>query len=215
MASQKTTSPESLLCSDFNCQLSTKDMNHIFSHLPSHSVTSHPAHPAHTSKPFSFSEVISTPPLCAVSHGSIKRPPKTNFSNSSPMSYKTSPAFSKFVNFDKTSFVEKSFITKPPANYHIEVATLFALSNKSELECKYTNAPMNKTSSIIKNNVKKLSKTLKTISHAAVSNKAKKVPNRPKFLCNSKTIAEQDLLLSVNRFLKSCRIKDESFSVSS
>ena len=187
-------------------------MNYIFSHLPSHSVI---PHQVHTSKPFSFSEVISTPPLCAVSHGSIKRPPKTNFSNSSPMSYKTSPAYTEFVNYDKTSFVEKSFITKPPANYHIEVATLFGLSNKSELECKFTNAPTNKTSNTTKDNIRNLSRTLKTISHAAVYNKGKKVPKRPKFLCNNKTIAEQDLLLSVNRFLKSCRIKDESFSVSS
>ena len=212
MVSHKIKSSESLLCSDFNCQLSTKDMNHIFSHLPAHSVTSHPAY---ITKPFSFSDIISTPPLCAVSHGSIKRPPKTIFSNSSPMSYKTLPAFSESVNFDKTSFVEKSFITKPPANYHLEVATLFALSNKSELECTYTNAPTSPANDKTRKSIQNLSETMKTISHASVSNKGKSVPNRPKFLCKNKTIAEQDLLRSVNRFLKSCRIKDESLSGSS
>lgn len=81
-------------------------------------------------------------PCLPVSKGSIKKPAETRFVNSSPRSYRLMPA--SVESSDTTSFVEKSSHPKhTPMKVMLEVAELWQLSKRSELECNFTLAKSN------------------------------------------------------------------------
>lgn len=76
-------------------------------------------------------------PCLPVSKGSIKKPAETRFVNSSPRSYRLMPA--SVESSDMTSFVEKSsHPNQTPMKVMLEVAELWKLSKRSELECNFT-----------------------------------------------------------------------------
>ena len=154
----------------------------------------------------SFSHHVHHPWL-PISKGNIKKFAQTRFVNSSPNSYRLMPASVETSNRDKTSFVEKSSHKSfTPVSYFLEVAKLWALSNRSELECTFTLAN---------------TEDLKTTS--AIELVSKNDRRRP--ICHVKqnsqsdiksselidiSAAEKELLQSVNRFLTTCDKKDKS-----
>lgn len=76
-------------------------------------------------------------PCPPVSKGSIKKPAETRSVNSSPRSYRLMPA--SVESSDRTSFVEKSsHPNHTPMKVMLEVAELWKLSKRSELECNFT-----------------------------------------------------------------------------
>lgn len=76
-------------------------------------------------------------PCLPVSKGSIKKPAETRFVNSSPRSYRLMPA--SVESSDTTSFVEKSsYPNHTPMKVMLDVAELWKLSKRSELECNFT-----------------------------------------------------------------------------
>lgn len=86
----------------------------------------------------SFAELL---PWLPVSKGDIKKTAQTRFVNSSPKSYRLMPSSIESSQFDRTSFVEKAshkFLL--PVNYFLDIAKLWAISNRSELECRYVRA---------------------------------------------------------------------------
>ena len=138
--------------------------------------------------------------------GDIKKLAQTRFVNSSPNSYRLMPASVESSESDKTSFVEKSshkFLL--PVSYFLEVAKLWAISNRSELECQFTLA--------------KTDNTTQKYAEAALTENCKRRPichvkellqkdASTELLSMDKTIAENELLNSVKRFLKTCEKKD-------
>ena len=146
-----------------------------------------------------------------VSKGDIQKLADTRFVNSSPNSYRLMPASVESSESDKTSFVEKSshkFLL--PVSYFIEVAKLWALSNRSELECTFTLAKTDDVDS--GSNLTSLSENSKRrpICHAQELLQSNLSPH----LSNvDETNAEKELLNSVNRFLKTCEKKDRTFMV--
>lgn len=149
-----------------------------------------------------------------VSTGDIKKTAQTRFVNSSPKSYRLMPASVESSEADRTSFVEKSshkFLL--PVSYFLEVAKLWALSNRSELECQFTQA---KTEGQLKPTSSKKEQSdsddCRPICHAKATTDAAPCPwsvgdTKTSIACA--TTAEQDLLSSINRFLESCRRKDK------
>ena len=140
------------------------------------------------------------------SKGDIKKLAQTRFVNSSPNSYRLMPASVESSELDKTSFVEKSshkFVL--PVSYFLEVAKLWELSNRSELECQFTLAKTDdedqtSISALAENSKKRPichEKELFLKDHAT------------ELLSMDKTNAENELLKSVNRFLKTCEKKDK------
>lgn len=153
------------------------------------------------------SSQITHHPWLPISKGNIKKFAQTRFVNSSPKSYRLMPASVETSDLDKTSFIEKSsHKSLMPVNYFLEVAKLWALSNRSELECTFTLA---NTESLIDTSAVKL-----------VSENDRKRPichTKQNFQNSAKCAnavdisgAEKELLQSVNRFLTSCDKKDKS-----
>nr|CAB3262906.1 uncharacterized protein LOC100184970 [Phallusia mammillata] len=153
-----------------------------------------------------------------VSKGDIKKTAQTRFVNSSPKSYRLMPASVESSEADKTSFVEKSshkFLL--PVSYFLEVAKLWALSNRSELECQFTQAKTDsqfEPTSSTKDDPNEESR--RPICHAKAVTDITSCPwsvgdlKSPTNTCA--TTAEQDLLSSINRFLDGCRKKDTCMS---
>uniref|UniRef100_F6SGY0 Uncharacterized protein n=1 Tax=Ciona intestinalis TaxID=7719 RepID=F6SGY0_CIOIN len=163
-----------------------------------------------------FPAPYSNVPFLPVSKGNIKKLAQTRFVNSSPKSYRLMPASVESSESDRTSFVEKTshkfFL---PVTYFLEIAKLWEVSNRSELECHFTIA-----------NNKEEFKTTGSVLHDEHTSQHKQRP-----ICHARPIpaklwgshkttlkrqrnensveAEKDLLRSVNRFLGSCRTKDK------
>lgn len=176
-------------------------------------INSHlPAHTRSQARPESVPSSVCNPPWLPASKGDIKKYPKTLFANSSPISYKAMPASVESSDTDKTSFVEKSFIHKIvfPVSYYLEVAKFWALSNRSELECRFTVAQSSEQPKKLSDLQKQFGESRRPISHARLAERA--LP--PKKLASNKrsAAAEEDLLRSINRFMECCRLKDKSLS---
>nr|XP_039260626.1 uncharacterized protein LOC120336909 [Styela clava] len=84
------------------------------------------------------------PPCLPVSKGCIKKTAQTRFVNSSPRSYRLMPA--SVESSDMTSFVEKSSHSHVFPRFFLDVAELWELSKRSELECNFTLARSEKIS---------------------------------------------------------------------
>lgn len=82
------------------------------------------------------------PPCLPVSKGSIKKMAQTRFVNSSPRSYRLMPA--SVESSDMTSFVEKSSHSHVFPRFFLDVAELWKISKRSELECNFTLAKSEK-----------------------------------------------------------------------
>lgn len=91
-----------------------------------------------TSTSISFPQSVNShSPCLPVSKGYIKKTAQTRFVNSSPRSYRLMPA--SVESSDRTSFVEKSSHSNcTPMKFMLEVAELWEVSKRSELECNFT-----------------------------------------------------------------------------
>jgi len=167
------------------------------------------------SEPLLFPFTECNLPWLPVSKGSIKKTAQTRFVNSSPQSYKLMPASAESSESDRTSFVEKSshkFVL--PVSYFLEIAKLWAISNRSELECQFTIAKTDQSPEPIASaQAQALYKdSQRPICHEkAIAPDSAKCPwsNNENPSSPVTPSAEQDLLRSINRFLESCRKKDK------
>ena len=182
------------------CYIPAKSASHFSNISGEHLIVS--------SGTFSLTSAVYSPWL-PISKGNIKKLAQTRFVNSSPNSYRLMPASAEASESDRTSFVEKSSHKfSLPVSYFLEVAKLWALSNQSELECTFTQAKTDDLNAIsalkaLADNEKK-----RPICHSKAS-------SNPTILNNSRlterTSAENELLNSLNRFLKSCEKKDRAY----
>ncbi|XP_076812289.1 uncharacterized protein LOC143459161 isoform X1 [Clavelina lepadiformis] len=148
-------------------------------------------------------------PWNPVSKGDIKKLAQTRFVNSSPKSYRLMPASVESSNADKTSFVEKaSHKYLLPVSYFLEVANLWALSNRSELECRFTfaNTEDDQNSIMSAQNVLVVDKRRPICHTQAIPAKTESERD----ILKNNAVAENELLQSVNRFLETCQKKDKS-----
>ena len=194
---------------------SSFNLKSIINNYPMYDLSSS-AHQVLPNATLNLTESVCNPPWLTASNGDIIKSALTLFSNSSQISYRAMPASVESCVLDKTSFVEKYFIHKIvfPVSYYIEVAKLWALSNRSELECRYTQANSGSREpqelAVVQKRLYK-----RPISHPVFDTGYRPRPppqNLDRCGGNEKENTEEELVRNIKRFMECCRVKDESLS---